>query len=230
MSLQRILAMETENQTLSIHRQTNLSPVTEIGSVTTKNKRKNFNPRFTSATEDFEVEQMSPNTLTTTELTVKIEKEKYSSDEDGSGSEEDHTLNRLQQQMNQLNEKDVAERLARFPSAEENLANAIESTRVKTMKDIQSPDQEAKYRDFAFKTMQELLNIYGLSLTFNDMVDAFKQQKLQMESKYKNDRFLLYFYSFFKTETLSHAHHNPFYFYNPKKQLFFIRNMICTIL
>lgn len=185
--------METENQTLSIHRQTsNLSPVTEIGSVTTKNKRKNFNPRFTSATEDFEtthdrqVIQQQNALTTTTELTVKIEKGKYSSDEEGSESEEGHNnLNRLQQQMNQLNEKDVAERLARFPSAEENLANAIESTRAKTMKDLQSPEQEAKYRDFAFKTMQELLNIYGLSLTFNDMVDAFKQQKLQMESKFK---------------------------------------------
>lgn len=191
--------METENQTLSIHRQTsNLSPVTEIGSVTTKNKRKNFNPRFTSATEDFEtthdrqVIQQQNALTTTTELTVKIEKGKYSSDEEGSESEEGHnTLNRLQQQMNQLNEKDVAERLARFPSAEENLANAIESTRAKTMKDLQSPEQEAKYRDFAFKTMQELLNIYGLSLTFNDMVDAFKQQKLQMESKFKYNFFLL---------------------------------------
>lgn len=180
--------METENQTsLSIHRQ-NLSPVTEIGAniQTTKNKRKNFNPRFTSATEEFD-EHRERNNIT--ELTVKIEKGKYSSEDEASGSEESVHHH----QTSQLNEKDVAERLARFPLAEESLTNAIESTRVKIMKDLQSPDTEAKYRDFAFKTMQELLNIYGLSLTFNDMVDAFKQQKLQMESKFK--RFFSYFYS-----------------------------------
>ncbi|XP_063704983.1 uncharacterized protein LOC134834292 [Culicoides brevitarsis] len=169
-----------------VHRQaSNLSPVPEIhGSVTTKNKRKNFNPRFTSATEDFARDHDNNSSLTTTELTVKIEKgSKYSSDEeDEQETENVDTLHRLQQQMNQFNEKDVAERLARFPLAEENLANAIEQTRAKTLKDVVSPDQEAKYRDFAFKTMQELLNIYGLSLSFNDMVDAFKQQKLQMES------------------------------------------------
>lgn len=228
--------METENQTLSIHRQTsNLSPVTEIGSVTTKNKRKNFNPRFTSATDEFEqeTERNANSNPLTTELTVKIEKGKYSSEDEASGSEEGLSHhNRVAQQMSQLNEKDVAERLARFPSAEENLANAIESTRVKTMKDIQSPDQEAKYRDFAFKTMQELLNIYGLSLTFNDMVDAFKQQKLQMESKFKTffvavsyelskRPFFLNFYSyntqqtsnnFTKVERIHFLTHNPLYY------------------
>jgi hypothetical protein len=37
-------------------------------------------------------------------------------------------------------------------------------------------ETEAKFREFAFKTMQELLNIYGLSLSTNDIVDALKQQ------------------------------------------------------
>lgn len=39
-------------------------------------------------------------------------------------------------------------------------------------------ETEAKFREFAFKTMQELLNIYGLSLSPNDVVDALKQQNL----------------------------------------------------
>lgn len=39
-------------------------------------------------------------------------------------------------------------------------------------------ETEAKFREFAFKTMQELLNIYGLSLSPNDIVDAMKQQHL----------------------------------------------------
>jgi hypothetical protein len=37
-------------------------------------------------------------------------------------------------------------------------------------------ETEAKFREFAFKTMQELLNIYGLSLSTSDIVDALKQQ------------------------------------------------------
>jgi hypothetical protein len=37
-------------------------------------------------------------------------------------------------------------------------------------------ETEAKFREFAFKTMQELLNIYGLSLSTNDIADALKQQ------------------------------------------------------
>jgi hypothetical protein len=39
-------------------------------------------------------------------------------------------------------------------------------------------ETEAKFREFAFKTMQELLNIYGLSLSTNDIVDALKQQHM----------------------------------------------------
>lgn len=41
-------------------------------------------------------------------------------------------------------------------------------------------EAENKFRDFAFKTMQELLNIYGLSLTFSDVVEAFKQQQQRL--------------------------------------------------
>lgn len=40
-------------------------------------------------------------------------------------------------------------------------------------------EAEAKFREFAFKTMQELLNIYGLGLSSNDIVDALKQQQQQ---------------------------------------------------
>lgn len=36
-------------------------------------------------------------------------------------------------------------------------------------------EAEAKFREFAFKTMQELLNIYGLGLSNNDIADALKQ-------------------------------------------------------
>lgn len=41
-------------------------------------------------------------------------------------------------------------------------------------------EAEMRFRDFAFKTMQELLNIYGMPLTFGDVVDAFKQQQQRM--------------------------------------------------
>lgn len=37
-------------------------------------------------------------------------------------------------------------------------------------------ETEAKFREFAFKTMQELLNIYGLSLPPNEILDAMKNQ------------------------------------------------------
>lgn len=39
-------------------------------------------------------------------------------------------------------------------------------------------EAEAKFREFAFKTMQELLNIYGLSLPPNEILDAMKNQQL----------------------------------------------------
>lgn len=42
-------------------------------------------------------------------------------------------------------------------------------------------ETEAKFREFAFKTMQELLNIYGLSLSTNDIVDVLKQQQQQQQ-------------------------------------------------
>lgn len=48
-------------------------------------------------------------------------------------------------------------------------------------------ETEAKFREFAFKTMQELLNIYGLSISPNDIVDALKQQHL-------GERFRHYFH------------------------------------
>lgn len=38
-------------------------------------------------------------------------------------------------------------------------------------------ETEAKFREFAFKTMQELLNIYGLSLPPNEILDAMKNQQ-----------------------------------------------------
>lgn len=39
-------------------------------------------------------------------------------------------------------------------------------------------EAEAKFREFAFKTMQELLNIYGLSLPPNEILDAMRNQQL----------------------------------------------------
>lgn len=44
-------------------------------------------------------------------------------------------------------------------------------------------ETEAKFREFAFKTMQELLNIYGLSLPPNEILDAMKNQQM---SKFLN--------------------------------------------
>lgn len=44
-------------------------------------------------------------------------------------------------------------------------------------------ETEAKFREFAFKTMQELLNIYGLSLPPNEILDAMKNQQMS-ELKY----------------------------------------------
>lgn len=38
-------------------------------------------------------------------------------------------------------------------------------------------ETEVKFREFAFKTMQELLNIYGLSLPPNEILDAMKNQQ-----------------------------------------------------
>lgn len=42
-------------------------------------------------------------------------------------------------------------------------------------------ETETKFREFAFKTMQELLNIYGLSLSTSDIVDVLKQQQIQQQ-------------------------------------------------
>lgn len=39
-------------------------------------------------------------------------------------------------------------------------------------------ETEVKFREFAFKTMQELLNIYGLSLPPNEILDAMKNQQM----------------------------------------------------
>lgn len=44
-------------------------------------------------------------------------------------------------------------------------------------------ETEAKFREFAFKTMQELLNIYGLSLPPNEILEAMKNQQM---SKFLN--------------------------------------------
>jgi len=44
-------------------------------------------------------------------------------------------------------------------------------------------ETEAKFREFAFKTMQELLNIYGFSLSPSDVVEAMKQQQHLGEHK-----------------------------------------------
>lgn len=43
---------------------------------------------------------------------------------------------------------------------------------------INLSETEAKFREFAFKTMQELLNIYGLSLPPNEILDAMKNQQM----------------------------------------------------
>lgn len=39
-------------------------------------------------------------------------------------------------------------------------------------------ETEAKFREFAIKTMQDLLNIYGLSLPPNEILDAMKNQRM----------------------------------------------------
>lgn len=110
---------------------------------TSKNKRKNFNPRFAESKDE--------------EIKLKVEVEAASESE----KEEEEQQNT------------TAASLASFMAAGTLEAAAVARS-----------EAESKYRDFAFKTMQELLNIYGLSLTFNDVVDAFKQQQQRLrESK-----------------------------------------------
>lgn len=43
-------------------------------------------------------------------------------------------------------------------------------------------ETETKFREFAFKTMQELLNIYGLSLPPNEIMEAMKQTSKRFNS------------------------------------------------
>lgn len=49
---------------------------------------------------------------------------------------------------------------------------------------INLSETEAKFREFAFKTMQELLNIYGLSMQPNEILDAMKNQQMSELKKY----------------------------------------------
>lgn len=118
---------------------------------TSKNKRKNFNPRF-AETKDDDQSVAPPNTATAT-LKLKVE----------TGSESDE-----KEDEDDLQPPNPAAALASFMAA-----NALEAAARQT-------EAESKFRDFAFKTMQELLNIYGLSLTFSDVVDAFKQQQQKL--------------------------------------------------
>jgi hypothetical protein len=39
-------------------------------------------------------------------------------------------------------------------------------------------ETESKLREFAYKTMQELLNVYGLSLPTNDLLESMKNQQM----------------------------------------------------
>lgn len=48
-------------------------------------------------------------------------------------------------------------------------------------------ETEAKFREFAFKTMQELLNIYGLSLPPNEILDAMKNQQMSELKKFNKN-------------------------------------------
>jgi hypothetical protein len=46
-------------------------------------------------------------------------------------------------------------------------------------------ETESKLREFAYKTMQELLNVYGLSLPSNDLLEAMKNQQMMSKCKVK---------------------------------------------
>lgn len=50
-------------------------------------------------------------------------------------------------------------------------------------------ETEVKFREFAFKTMQELLNIYGLSLPPNEILDAMKNQQTSEYSMIGSNQF-----------------------------------------
>lgn len=58
---------------------------------------------------------------------------------------------------------------------------------IKIDSDIQSMtnqiDPEVRFREFAIKTMQELLNIYGLSISPTDIIEALKKQQQQQQQK-----------------------------------------------
>lgn len=49
-------------------------------------------------------------------------------------------------------------------------------------------ETEAKFREFAFKTMQELLSIYGLSLPPSEILDAMKNQQISEYNQCLVDR------------------------------------------
>lgn len=141
-------------------------------SLHTRNKRKNFNPRFTSATDsDHSDHNQAPNI---TELKIKIgahgthggfsDGEKESSDSSAASS------------SSSSSSSDEHPTVAPPPAYPNN--NVVDGINPATGLSLEA---ESKFRDFAFKTMQELLNIYGLSLTFNDVLDAFKQQQQKLQ-------------------------------------------------
>lgn len=142
--------MEAENPTNVNNPRSDVPTDLCLSNQTTKNKRKNFNPKFTSISEDIKPAYTDDRTseLISTGFDDKC-----------------------------LPKNEIHNNKEQLPSCL-SLENNLNSNSVP-----HEPDPENKYRDFAFKTMQELLNIYGLALTFNDMVDAFKQQKLHLNGK-----------------------------------------------
>lgn len=144
--------METENQLQVLNSMLQASsgggggggssPDTSPLCLQTKNKRKNFNPRFAETKDDDMHMKSEPPPVGESDSEEQEEEE-----DDGSP-----------------NPATIATLMA---------AGNFEAA-------ARQSEAESKFRDFAFKTMQELLNIYGLSLTFSDVVDAFKQQQQKM--------------------------------------------------
>lgn len=187
--------MEAGNQTLTLQQQTptshtqpppastsptdsneldtsNTKDLTTSLSLHTRNKRKNFNPRFTSATDSdhSDASNVTPNNIT--ELKIKIGHGGFSDGEKESDSSAASSSDEL---------PPVQPLLPAFPN--NNLVDAINPATGLSL------EAESKFRDFAFKTMQDLLNIYGLSLTFNDVLDAFKQQQEKLQQVQRTGKF-----------------------------------------
>jgi hypothetical protein len=153
-----------------------------------KNKRKKFNPKFmlTNSSDDDERED-------------SVEKDDDDSNENQASKDELKSLSKnnndspppsnLQNPFMSPSKLSLLQTIGNLQQHQQTLfQQAALSAVVPQFAQNMNPgmnlsEAEAKFREFAFKTMQELLNIYGLGLSSNDIVDALKQQQPQPVGK-----------------------------------------------